>query len=229
MKKSGAKLGILMLDTAFPRVLGDVGNPDSFSFDVRYRVATGATPTAIVRGDQGPFVAAFIAVGRDLIAQGCTGIATTCGFLSLQRAALTDALGVPVAASALEQVAQIKAMLAPEKKVGVLTISAESLSAEHLKAAGAPEDTLIAGMDGSHFADAILGNHNHLDIARAQSEMVAAAAQFVKDQPDIGALVLECTNMPPYAADIASATGLPVYTILTYLTWFEAGLPPFRR
>ena len=44
--------------------------------------------------------------------------------------------------------------------------------------------------------------------------------------PDIGAIILECTNMVPYAPDIARASGRPVYSIYTYLTWFHAGLMP---
>ena len=101
------KLGILMLDTAFPRILGDVGNAETWPFAVRYGVVKGATPQAIVCEDIEPFVQAFIEEGQRLVALGCTGIATTCGFLSLIRPRLVEALGVPVAASALEQAGQI--------------------------------------------------------------------------------------------------------------------------
>lgn len=221
-----AILGILMLDTVFPRVVGDVGNARSFDFPVRYAVIKGATPEAIVRQDPVPFVDAFIKAGHGLVAQGCTGIATTCGFLSLLRPQLATALGVPVAASALEQLGQIAAMLPAGKRAGALTISADSLTADHLHVAGAPAQTPVHGMDGSHFATAILGNARQLDVAVARAEMVTAAQSFVEQTPDLGAIVLECTNMPPYAADIAAATGLPVYSILSYLTWFEAGLAP---
>lgn len=215
-----------MLDTVFPRVLGDVGNAQSFPFPVRYAVVKGATPEAIVQGDPAPFIDAFIDAGRALIAEGCRGIATTCGFLSMLRPQLATAFGVPVAASALEQVAQINAMLPAGKRAGVLTISAQSLTTDHLSVAGAPEDTPLQGMDGSHFATAILGNARHLDVGVASAEMVTAAQKFAWETPDLGAIVLECTNMPPYADDIAAATGLPVHSILSYLTWFEAGLAP---
>lgn len=225
MTVQAAKLGILMLDTQFPRIVGDVGNPASFAFGVRYHSVKGATPAAIVEGDQTPFVDAFIAAGRALLAEGCTGIATTCGFLSLRRQQFADALGVPVAASALEQLGLVNANLPGNRRAGVLTISAHSLSADHLRLAGAPADTPVEGMEGTHFADAILQNRPDLDVDRARSEMVARAVAFARSRPDLGALVLECTNMPPYADDISAATGLPVHSIITYLGWFEAGLP----
>lgn len=213
-----------MLDTAFPRVLGDVGNPDSFAFPVRYRVVPGATPDAIVLTDPRVWVEAFIEEGRALVAEGCTGLATTCGFLTLVRDEVAAACGVPVASSALEQVAMVAAMLPTERRVGILTISEASLSGAHLSAAHVPPGTPVRGVDKTSFAASILGNETTLDVEQARADMVSAAEAFVADHPDLGALVLECTNMPPYAPDIAGATGLPVYSILNYLEWFHAGL-----
>lgn len=221
-----AILGILMLDTQFPRILGDVGNADSWDFPVRFGIVKGATPDAIVCSDIEPFVEAFIEKGRELIAQGCTGIATTCGFLALIRPRLSAALGVPVAASALEQAGQVQAMLPNGKTTGVLTISAKTLTTAHLEVAGVPADAPVQGMDGSTFARSILRNEATLDVERARQEMVAASMKLVEDAPNVGAIILECTNMVPYADDIARATGRPVFSIYTYLTWFHAGLVP---
>lgn len=221
-----AKLGILMLDTQFPRILGDVGNADTWPFAVEYAVVPGATPQAIVCDDIEPFVQAFIEAGNKLVAVGCTGIATTCGFLSLIRPRLAAALGVPVAASALEQVGQVQAMLPPGQVVGILTISAATLTPAHREAAGVPKHCPVQGTDGSGFSKSILGNLTTLDVSRAKQEMVTAAQSLIADHPSVGAIVLECTNMVPYAPDIAAATGRPVYSIYTYLSWFYAGLRP---
>jgi len=219
------RLGILMLDTRFPRVAGDVGNPDSFDFPVTYRVVPGATPDAIVRGDTQSWTDAFIREGQALVAGGCTGLATTCGFLTLLRRDMARACGVPVATSALEQVAMVQRLLPTGQRVGILTISESSLSHAHLAAGDVPEDVPIRGVDGSHFADAILNNRTSLDVTLAERDLVAAACDLCEDTPSVGALVLECTNMPPYADAIARATGRPVYSILTYLNWFHEGLP----
>lgn len=215
-----------MLDTKFPRILGDVGNAESWQFPVRYAVVPGATPDAIVCVDMEPFVQAFISAGQELVTAGCTGIATTCGFLALIRPRLTAALGVPVAASALEQVGQVQAMLPPDQVVGILTISAATLTPAHLEAAGVPEQCPVQGTDGSSFSKSILGNLTTLDVDAARQDLVHAAQHLITGNPDIGAIVLECTNMVPYAPDIARATGRPVYSIYTYLNWFHAGLKP---
>lgn len=217
-----------MLDSRFPRIPGDVGNADTWDFLVRYAVVPGATPEAVVCADPEPFVQAFIAAGRDLVAQGCTGIATTCGFLAPMRRRLSDALGVPVAASALEQAGSIAALLPADRCLGVLTISAHSLTPCHLAAAAVPAGTLIRGVDGGSFARSILGNAVSLDVEAARQEIVDACVAMQRDHPALGAILLECTNMVPYAPDVAQATGLPVYSIYSYLTWFHEGLAPPR-
>ena len=58
--------------------------------------------------------------------------------------------------------------------------------------------------------------------------MVQAAQRLVEAHADVGAILLECTNMVPYAPDIAAATGRPVHSIHSYLNWFHAGLQPPR-
>ena len=224
--KPNPRLGILMLDSQFPRILGDVGNAQTWDFPVAFKVVKGATPQAIVCDDIEPFVQAFIAVGHELVAQGCTGIATTCGFLALIRPRLAEALGVPVAASSLEQAAMIRAMLPPDRRVGILTISASSLSPQHLHAAAVPQDSIVTGVEDSDFARSILGNKTTLDVTGARKTMLEAAQDMIAKHPDIGAILLECTNMVPYADSIAQATGRPVYSIYTYLKWFHAGLAP---
>lgn len=225
---SKAKLGILMLDSQFPRILGDVGNPDTWDFPVAYAVVPGATPAAVVQDDPGPFVSAFVEKGRELVAQGCTGIATTCGFLALIRSDLATALNVPVASSALEQSAQIAATLPATQTLGILTISESALTSSHLKAAAVPASVNIRGMEGTSFADTILGDKPALDVPRAEAELVEAATELLADKPQTGAILLECTNMVPYAEAIATATGRPVFSIYSYLTWFHQSLAPSR-
>lgn len=221
-----AKLGILMLDTRFPRIPGDIGAAETWNFPVEYAVVKGATPQAIVCEDSALFLDAFVSEGQRLVAQGCSGIATSCGFLTLMRPQLAVRLGVPVAASALEQSAQINAMLAPERALSVLTISKASLSPAHLQAAGVPADALIAGVEHTHFGQTILQDAEVLDVEGARQELVAAAVNLLSDSPHTGAILLECTNMAPYASDIQAATGVPVFSIYSYLTWFHQSLNP---
>lgn len=223
----GAAVGILMLETRFPRIPGDIGNALTWDFPVQYRVVRGATPDNVVRADPRLLVDDFIEAGRDLVRMGCDGITTNCGFLALIQDQVKDALGVPVATSSLMQVPMVEALLPAGKRVGIITISKATLSEEHLMAAGVPLDTPIVGTDeGRCFTRDILGDAAEIDFAACRLDLEDAARQLVSDHPEVGAIVLECTNMVPYARDIRRLTGLPVFSIETFVTWFQSGLMP---
>ena len=225
----GANVGILMLETRFPRIHGDIANANTWDFPVQYRIVRGATPDKVVRGDPRALAADFIAAARDLVAHGCDGLTTNCGFLALIQAEIAAAVPVPVVTSSLMQIPMVQASLPPGKRVGVLTISAASLTQAHLRAAGAPPDTPIVGTDqGRAFTHGILNDQPSIDFAACRLDLLDAATQLTGQNPDIGAIVLECTNMTPYAADIRKLTGLPVFSIHTLVNWFHAGLVPQR-
>ncbi|MEP1201604.1 aspartate/glutamate racemase family protein [Tateyamaria sp.] len=225
----GASVGILMLNTRFPRIPGDIGNAGTWPFPVQYKVVRDATPDNVVRGDATPLLGAFIEAGRELVEMGCDGIATNCGFLVPFQTEMSRALGVPIASSSLLQATLIRQTLPADQQLGILTISSETLTTAHLDAAGIPHDTPVGGTGAtSHFTAHVLGDADSIDFEQARADNVAAAKQLVSDHPDIGAILLECTNMVPYAADIRRATGRAVYSIYTYLLWFQSGLLPRR-
>jgi Asp/Glu/hydantoin racemase len=223
----GASVGILMLEARFPRIEGDMGNALTWPFPVLYRVVRGATPDLVVRRGAEGTLDAFINAARDLVRDGADGITTNCGFLSLFQQELAASVGVPVATSSLMQVALVNRLLPPEKKAGILTISSSSLSTEHLRKAGVPDGTPIGSTEGGReFTRVILDNENELDVDLARRDNVESALALRDANPDLGAIVLECTNMVPYAAAIRAATGLPVFSIYTMVTWFQASLEP---
>lgn len=223
----GPALGVLMLETRFPRPVGDVGNAASFNFPVRYAIVRGASPERVVRRKAQGLLQPFIEAGQALVAQGCIGITTTCGFLVRFQSALAQALPVPVMTSSLLQIAALEARLPVGKRIGVVTIAAAYLDASCLAAAGAPADTPIEGVDaGSEFAQRILNNDASLDIAQAERDVVAAAMRLTARCPQVGALVLECTNMPPYRNAVQGATGLPVSDAQTAISAFWRSLAP---
>jgi hypothetical protein len=101
------------------------------------------------------------------------------------------------------------------------------LSAEHLRAAGVPEDTPVVGTDqGREFSRVIINNEPSMDVDLARLDLIAAARDLTASHDDLGAIVLECTNMVPYAADIRRETGLPVFSIYSFVVWFQSALTP---
>jgi Asp/Glu/hydantoin racemase len=225
----GAAVGILMLEARFPRIPGDVGNATTWPFPVLYKVVPGASPERVVRHRAEGLLDAFVAGGRELVALGADGIATNCGFLSLFQEKLAAACGVPVATSALMQAPVIERLLPPGQRVGILTVSAASLTAEHLAAAGVALDTPIVGTEGGReFSRVLLGNELELDMAQAEADILEAGDRLIGRYPEVGAVLLECTNMCPYAAALSERLGLPVFDMVSFVTWFQGGLVPRR-
>jgi Asp/Glu/hydantoin racemase len=224
----GAPLGILMLEARFPRIPGDMGNATTWPFPVLYRVVRGASPEKVVLEGARGLLPDFIEAARELVAQGAEAITTNCGFLSLFQRELAQAVAVPVATSSLMQVPWVQATLPPGKRVGVVTISKSTLTPKHLEAAGVPADTPIAGTEEGRefFRVLIKAEAQDMDVDLARADVVEAGRRLCEKHRDIGALVLECTNMPPYAAALQAAAGVPVYDIYSMITWFHAGLRP---
>jgi Asp/Glu/hydantoin racemase len=214
-----------MLDTAFPRIRGDVGCAETFAFPVRFATVPGATVDGVVHRSDAGLLPLFVGAASALAAQGCIGIATTCGFMARWQRELADAVSVPVLTSVLMQVPLIAATLPAGKRVGIVTYSATDLTPELLRAAGIDDRVPIEGVDpGGYFARTIRDGATVLDRARMEADTVAAARRVVDRHRDLGALVLECANMPPYRDAVRDAVRLPVFDAAQCIAWFHAGL-----
>jgi Asp/Glu/hydantoin racemase len=228
----GFTVGILMLDTRFPRIPGDMGNATTFPFPVRYERVSGADPDLVVRRGATGLLPAFVDGARRLEREGVGAITTNCGFLVKFQRELAQSVEVPVFTSSLLLVPLVHRLLPPGRRVGIMTVNAGSLTAEHLAGAGIGGDipTAVAGMETEkEFTRVLLGDELVLDVDAAREEHVRVARRLVTEHPDVGAIVLECTNMPPYTADIQRETGLPVFDIVSLVTMVHAALVAGQR
>jgi hypothetical protein len=196
-------LGVLMLDTRFPRVVGDVGHPATFPFPVRYAVVRGASPQRVVHERDPTLLQPFIDAARDLVRDGAAAITTSCGFLVQFQRDLQDALPVPVWTSSL-------LLLDELPHAGVVTVDAAALGLD----AATPVEGLAPGCA---FQRTLLDDLPALDTADAEHQVVAAARRLTGRHPDLTDIVLECTNMPPYADAVRRATGRHVHDITTLI------------
>jgi hypothetical protein len=226
----GIRVGILVLDTRFPRIPGDLGHAATFDFPVLYHRVRSASPERVVRGGDPELIKPFTEGAQALEREGAGAITTTCGFLAKFQAELAAAVRVPVFTSSLLLVPLVARMLGPGRAVGLLTIDAGALTAEHLAGAGIAADLPLAigGLEregAATFARSIIGDELTLDVEAARAEHRDAARRLVEAHPEVGAIVLECANMPPYRADVQAVTGLPVFDMRDLIRLVHAGLP----
>jgi aspartate/glutamate racemase len=212
-------IGIIMLDTRFPRLPGDVGNPQTFPFPVSYEIVKGASPQRVVKAADPSLLGPFIDAARALEARGARVIATSCGFLAIFQRQLADAVGVPVYSSALLQIGMARAVMRSDQAVGIITADRGALTAAHFEGVGiADTPAAIIGMEtAAEFSSVFMGGKRSLDSGKCRREMVNAATQLLAAHPEIGSIILECTNMPPYSAAVQNAVGLPVFDVVTLI------------
>lgn len=207
-------LGVLMLDTRFPRPPGDVGNRETYSragIPVRFVTVQGASPRKIVQDADPSFLQPFVDAAVGLAAQGARLISTSCGFLARYQTVLQAAVPVPVVTSSLLQCRGLD-------RVGIVTFDAQSLSRPLLDAVDVPADAVVEGIaPGCEMHARILANAPEMDLAEVERNVVDAARRLAARDSGLRNIVLECTNMPPYRDAVARATGLPVHDIETLL------------
>lgn len=220
-----------MLDTDFPRIPGDIGNALTFDFPVLYKIVKGASVQRVVNEGDPALLSPFTAGALELVAQGVQAITTSCGFLAMFQREMAESLPVPVFTSALLMVPFIYSMLPKKSRIGIMTFDSSSLTERHFRGAGIGDiPTAVCGMENSKcFAGAIRGDCCVLNTDGARAEHVAVAIKMQEEYPDVRAIVLECTNMPPYAEDIREATGLPVFDITDLVKFIYGALPKFTQ
>ena len=200
-------VGVMMLENTLPRPAGDVGNARTFTFPVAYDVIADAETTRVVEDKAVGLLGNALTTGRRLVALGARAVAT----------------------SSLLQIPLVLQTLRPDQSVAVLTVNGATLTEEHLLAVGVDERHLarvgIYGLEETeHFYPMIVGKISELDVHRACAEVVDAACRAVRQDNTIGAFVFECTNLPPYAAAVRRATGLPVWDATSLINWLQAGV-----
>ncbi len=217
-------LGVLMLDNRFPRPPGDIGNPETFPFRVIYDRVPGARVEKVVTGHglASELVDDFIARAVVLERQGCDLITTGCGFLLPHQAELSAAVGVPVVTSALCVLPYLQTLRPPDRPIGILTYNGPKL----LSTLGT--DALpgleIEGIEtGDELHAVIAEDRAQLDVAVACDDVRAAALRLKHKAPDPYAVVLECTNLPPYRGAVEDVFDCPIYDIRDLVHW-HAGL-----
>ncbi len=213
----GRPLGIVTLDEKIPCPPGTPGNPTTFSHPVIYEVVKGADIESLIGLNDPDSAPAFLEAAKVLADKGVAAIAGNCGLMIVHQAALAKAVSVPVLMSSLLQVPIVAAMLGPHARVGIMASSRRNLKAEHLVLAGAADiPVAIATMDGHPHFRAAMGE-GVVDFDKVEAEVAEVARDLVARNPDIGAIVFECVDLPPYAHAVQEATGLPVYDITTLI------------
>ncbi len=236
----GDAIGILMLDMTAPLIPGNVGNARSYDFPVRFKILEGV-PSNWFCDEAGPNEKrgdVFVKAAKELEAEGCKAITAGCGFFAIYQKRTADAVKIPVFTSPLLMVPMISKMLGGNRKVGIISAVGRSLedNKDFLANVGIDSSTpyVIGGMEKAEefYNVHVVENKKTVNPDKMQAEIVEVALELQKNNPDLGAFVFECSDLPPFARAVTQATGIPVFDYislahLVYRSVEPVQYPPF--
>ena len=223
----GYDIGVLILDSVFPRIKGDIGNSKTWDYPVLYKKVLGYTPHKTVIELTKEDVFPFMEAAKELEKEGIKAITTSCGFLALFQKEISDYINIPFFSSALLLVPMLSKMLSKKGKIGILTANKKTLTPEHLASVGIINEPIrIVGLEEKEeFTNFTVQNRMYVDVNKCKQELLEAAEELVSYNY-VEIIVLECTNMPPYTKYIQSETGIPVFDIVTLTNMFYRSMNP---
>lgn len=223
---AGYGVGILYLDDVwYPMVPGNVVNAWTYDFPVRMKAVKGLDTPTLHSGSPKAFEE-ILKAAKELEKEGCRAISGACGFFAHFQKQLAAEMDIPVAVSSLVQLPWIRALSKEESKIGIMTANAAAMNDELFAHCGVERgnDLVVADLRYGESFCSIMEDKGGFDNAGVMKDVVSAAKQMVDENPDIGAILLECSDMPPYAYAIQAVTGRPVFDFITLIKWLQNGV-----
>ncbi|MDR1572600.1 MAG: aspartate/glutamate racemase family protein [Clostridiales Family XIII bacterium] len=222
---SGYSVGIIYIgELNYPMIPGNIVSAYTYDFPVRHRAVEGLDIPKLFAGQDPTVADQIIKLGQHMIdREGIRALCSACGFFGNYHSAVAAALDIPVALSSLVQVNWVRSVIKPGQKIGILTADKSSLTPELMKSVGVTDtsDLIIKDLRHAEQFSAILEYRGEFDNRKVQEEVVGKALELLEEDADIGGIILECSDMPPYAWAIQHATQLPVWDFTTLIRWLH--------
>lgn len=218
----GFSVGILCLEYHLPFIPGDVANASSYDFPVMFKEVPGASGDAVIVKQDAELVSNFVEAAQWLVHQGCKAITSDCGYIGQYQDEVAAAVDVPVFLSSLMQVPMVTRMLGPNRRLGIMVANEASVSDRFLDKVGINDRSQIyvRGLEHQpYFRKSILEESGTLDSDAVEAEVVETALEMQQENPDTGAILMECSDLPPYGAAVHRATNLPVFDWIGFINY----------
>lgn len=216
--------GLKQLET----LVGNSTNKKSFKYPVVFKHIEGANADTVIHHPSEDVYRRMVYASRELISEyNVQAIFTSCGFNGIFQNRLREDAGCPVFTSALLQIPFIEQSLDRDGKIIIVTADSKNLSEDHLKNCGAChiENYILVGLENYEEWNKIFVSDEEIDLKAVERIVI----QSVKEAADTfdgqaGAVLLECTDLPPFSEKIRSEVHLPVYDFITMVNFVASAL-----
>lgn len=219
----GESIGILMMDSSFPRIPGDIGNATTFPFPVRYEKIKGADIANVVNTQNSLVLERMVEAAKKMESEGVKAITGSCGFLAIWQKEIAKEVDIPVFMSALLQI-PMAYVITGGKSVGVITAQAKKMTSKHLEAVNASDiPVVIYGLEETEeFNKTFTYDGETLNFVAVANEVNNTVQKMLRENAEIGSIVLECSNIPPFANAISKITNLPIFDLTTLVKFVHS-------
>jgi len=220
MRVSDCTVGVIQLNTNFPRPIGDIGNPKTLFSKTIIRRLDLASVADVVSVDviSGDRLDEMVSVARDLENQGCDLITTSCGFLGPVQAHVQQHLKIPFVSTSLLMLPFLRTVYPNEADIGVLTFDSRALRPHHFVDHDIRGVKIIGLETDTELYRVISKDESQLDTDKAASEVVDRVKKLV-DQYGVRSVIFECTNLSPYKSKVRSETGVAVFDLVDLVSF----------
>lgn len=220
---AGFSIGIITIDFNYVKLPGNVANATTFTFPVVYEDIIIEIED-LFHGKE-KILDQVIDAAKKLERKGVRAIFGACGYFNHFQEQVRDAVSVPVYLSSVLQIPIIKMGLKPDQKIAVLVADGEGANADFFAKANADiADCIVAEIGSLDSFAPIRYNKPYLDNEQLKNDLLAVVRQLREEHDNIGAILLECSDLPPYAAAIHRDTGLPVFDFTTLINWVHSAV-----
>lgn len=222
-------LGILRLDYDYPPSPGDIDCPKTFNYDVKYRVIPELTFEMCQTGKLSENVIQnCIAAVKYLDSQNVSAITGDCGFMINIQDIILQYTEKPVFLSSLVQIPTLIHILNDKEKIAIFTANSETLIPvmnkfkNNWKINADDQKFLIVGCQDVPGFEAVAKGEK-VDVDKVTPGIVKKAQMVIKKDKNVKCILLECTELPPYADALRLELGIPVFDAITNCDSFMSG------
>jgi len=214
-------ISLIQLDTSFPRIPGDIGAAETWRCDLDIRRVSGLSVAQVINAAPGD---TDISAAEQAVRTAAGDLVTTsCGFLCYWQDRLAATSRVPFISSALMDLPRLMQVF-PQDQLAILTFDSDVLAAPAFASSLGPFAGPIIGLPpAAHLRRVIAGDLPRLDATLAEAELIDLVAGLLRESR-VRALLLECTNLPPYKQALKARFDLQIFDILTLIERTKAGM-----
>jgi Asp/Glu/hydantoin racemase len=221
---AGYSVGIVYIEQIdYPLIPGNVVNAWTYNFPVRMKAVPNLTNTRLFEADP-TIIDDIISAAKHMVEnEGVRAICSACGFFGNYHKQVAEALDVPVAMSSLVQIPMIQSMIGPKKKIGIMTANGGAMTESLFHSCGIDRTDNLVVQDTLKTKEfsAVVNMTGQFDNEIVKEEILECTRELLSKDDEIGAILLECSDMPPYAAAIQEEAQLPVYDFITLINWLH--------